>query len=616
MLPICRWHGGGDHWNRRFILEIFRMDRRTFLKTMSVSAISANACGVKTDVVNTSGESFDNFSDTWVATDGLGRTLPTAPKVRTARHDRFIAMLYFLWHMPPYSRGGPYDVSRIKAADPVAMRTNASPPWGPLLAYHYWGEPLFGYYLSDDQWVLRKHAQLLAAAGVDTLILGYNNGATYPVLMQVFSEMRKAGQTTPQVVFLTDFWNPHSIVAALYQNLYSKGLHEELWFKWHGKPLILANPALVAPTLHGFFTFRNPQPSYFTGSTEPDQWSWLEVYPQHVFRNKQGQKEQMAVGIAQNAIGGKLGYMSNPLSRGRSWRQGHRIQSPQDTPWGFNAVEQWSHALQEDPQVVFFTGWNEWIAGRFRTWGDWPNPGYPIFVDEFDPEYSRDIEPMRGGFGDAYYYQFVSYARRFKGARQPPRSGPPRSINLQSDWTQWHTILPNFYGCPGITAHRNHPGVGGITRYVNTSGRNNIIVMKVAYDQRNIYFYARTAQPLTSPSGRNWMNLFINTDCNPTTGWHGYNYVINRRMVNSKTGVLEWTQHGWNWQTRAQIPMRLQGDQLMLMVPRHALGLSGQQLTFEFKWADNFQREDDINAFLLYGDAAPPGRFNYLFTTV
>ena len=112
------------------------------------------------------------------------------------------------------------------------------------------------------------------------------------------------------------------------------------------------------------------------------------------------------------------------------------------------------------------------------------------------------------------------------------------------------------------------------------------------------------------------MNLFINTDCNPTTGWHGYNYVINRRMVNSKTGVLEWTQHGWNWQTRAQIPMRLQGDQLMLMVPRHALGLTGQQLTFEFKWADNFQREDDINAFLLYGDAAPPGRFNYLFTTV
>ena len=176
----------------------------------------------------------------------------------------------------------------------------------------------------------------------------------------------------------------------------------------------------------------------------------LEVYPQHVFRNKQGQKEQMAVGIAQNAIGDKLGYMSNPLSRGRSWHRGRPMWNPHQTPWGLNVAEQWSRALHEDPQVVFFTGWNEWTAMRFDTWAGWPNPGYPIFVDEFDPEHSRDIEPMRGGFGDAYYYQFVSYARRFKGARQPPRSGPPRTIDLQGGWAQWSTVSPSYYGCPGI----------------------------------------------------------------------------------------------------------------------------------------------------------------------
>ena len=32
--------------------------------------------------------------------------------------------------------------------------------------YHYWGEPQYGYYLSADPWVLRRHAQLLADAGV------------------------------------------------------------------------------------------------------------------------------------------------------------------------------------------------------------------------------------------------------------------------------------------------------------------------------------------------------------------------------------------------------------------------------------------------------------------
>ena len=599
------------------------MHRRKFLQTVGISALAAGVVSDRklsaaaSSVANAENARLDNFSDTWVATDGLGRSLPVGPNVRPPRRDRFIAMFYFLCHTP--DPRGPYDVTRIKASDFSAMQTNSSPPWGPLYAPHYWGEPLFGYYLGDDPWVLRKHAQLLAVAGVDTLIFDTSNKVTYPenyhTLLRVFSEMRKAGQPTPQVAFLTPFWNPGSTVNKLYHELYSKGWHEELWFKWEGKPLILADPKQIDPTLRGFFTFRSPQPSYFIGPTGPEMWSWLEVYPQHVFRNKQGQKEQMAVGIAQNAIGDKLGYMSNPLSCGRSWHRGRPVQNPHQTPWGLNVAEQWSRALHEDPQVVFFTGWNEWTAMRFDTWAGWPNPGYPIFVDEFDPEHSRDIEPMCGGFGDAYYYQFVSYARRFKGARQPPRSGPPRTIDLQGGWAQWSTVSPSYYGCPGITAHRNHPGVGGITRYVNTSGRNNIIVMKVAYDQRNIYFYAHTAQPLTSPSGENWMTLFINADCNPATGWHGYNYVINRRVVNSGTGILEQTSHGWNWQSREQVSMRMERNELMLSVSREAVGLEGRAFRFEFKWADNFQRDDDIDAFLLYGDAAPPGRFNYLFTT-
>ena len=45
---------------------------------------------------------------------------------------------------------------------------------------------------------------------------------------------------------------------------------------------------LVAPDAGGdqirsFFTFRKPQPDYFKGPTGPDQWGWLEVYPQHAF---------------------------------------------------------------------------------------------------------------------------------------------------------------------------------------------------------------------------------------------------------------------------------------------------------------------------------------------
>ena len=57
-----------------------------------------------------------------------------------------------------------------------------------------------------------------------------------------------------------------------------------------------------------FFTFRRPMPDYWLGPDGPDQWSWLEVYPQHVFRNSKGEAEQMSVGVAQNALELALGY--------------------------------------------------------------------------------------------------------------------------------------------------------------------------------------------------------------------------------------------------------------------------------------------------------------------
>ena len=45
------------------------------------------------------------------------------------------------------------------------------------------------------------------------------------------------------------------------------------------------------------------------------------------------------------------------------------------------------------------------------------------------------------------------------------------------------------------------------------------------------------------------------------------------------------------------------------------VGLGDDPLDIEFKWADNFQREDDVDAFTLNGDSAPFGRFNYRYRT-
>jgi hypothetical protein len=139
--------------------------------------------------------------------------------------------------------------------------------------------------------------------------------------------------------------------------------------------------------------------------------------------------------------------------------------------------------------------------------------------------------------------------------------------------------------------------------------------MKVARDRDHLFFYARTAGPISDPTGPNWMLLFLDTDRNAQTGWHGYDFVVNRRIKDGQTTMVEQTRTGWNWQPKAEVKMVCQGNELMIAIPRTLLGSQADPLEFEFKWADNLQNEDRIEEFYLSGDAAPPGRFNYLFTT-
>ena len=86
-------------------------------------------------------------------------------------------------------------------------------------------------------------------------------------------------------------------------------------------------------------------------------WSWLEVYPQHVFRNGRGEKEQMSVGVAQNAVDGKLAVLSDST---RHWAAAFTPGAgtpPRMRCFGYNFAEQWERALEEDPRVrCFITG--------------------------------------------------------------------------------------------------------------------------------------------------------------------------------------------------------------------------------------------------------------------
>jgi hypothetical protein len=525
----------------------------------------------------------------WPAVDGLGRELPDAAEVGPPREDRFVAMFYFLWQYQ-HSKSGPHDITKILTEHPDAMTDANDPAWGPANHYHHFAEPLFGYYRSTDEWVYRKHAEMLADAGVDVIVFDCSNGFTYQdsymALCRAFDEAQKDGVDVPKIAFLCRFGpvEPGEI-EKIYNDLYKPGLYQNLWFHWKGKPLIMAYPEGTSPEIRDFFSFRAPMPTYFDGPSRPDHWSWAQVYPQHAFGGTKRHPEQMVVCIGQNAVDGKLSALSHPQAQGRSFHNGKTDTRPEAFRYGFNFQEQWDHAIQADPELIFVTGWNEWVAMRLNEFNGYEAP--VIFVDLFDVEHSRDIEPMKGGYGDNYYYQLVSNVRKFKGMQAPDTSGT---------YTDYR----------GDTMQRDYPGWGSELHYTNTQGRNDIVSAKVTRDAEFVRFSVETAAPLTKPAGDSWMLLLIDTDRDQTTGWEGYDLVVNR----AAPGVLEKSSRGWNWNEAAAVDFKIDGRTLKLSIPRELLG---DNLDLEFKWVDNLNRPGDIMDFYTCGDAAPGGRFNYLY---
>ncbi len=84
-------------------------------------------------------------------------------------------------------------------------------------------------------------------------------------------------------------------------------------------------------------------------------------------------------------------------------------------------------------------------------------------------------------------------------------------------------------------------------------------------------FYAETADALTPCTDNNWMLLLIDADNDPSTGWYGYDYLINKRIKNDQTTTLmRYDSAKGDWTEVADLPMRYAGNQLEVSVPRIA----------------------------------------------
>ncbi|MEZ6102302.1 MAG: hypothetical protein R3E01_25470 [Pirellulaceae bacterium] len=533
-----------------------------------------------------------------------------------------MGIFYFLWHGQHEPAGmGPFDVSHVLAAHPDALNTDTSPPWGPTGVPHYWSEPLFGYYRAGDPWVLRRHAQLLSAAGVDTLIFDTTNRVTYldvvEQLGKVFTEVRAAGGTTPQFAFMVNT-RAGETAEELYERIYLPGRFPDLWFQWQGKPLLICDPAEASEPVRRFFTLRKAHWPFEMKNT-PYAWHWEATYPQpYGYTDDAEIPEQVNVSVAQNlrASDGKVTNMSNLDARGRSFHDGAMDAQADAIDRGTNFAEQWQRAHQLQPPVVMVTGWNEWIAGRQ------PSPGRATFVDQFDRQFSRDIEMMKGGHRDNYYYQLVDGIRRYKGAPDLPLASAATTIDINAGVEQWKDILPEYLDLRGDTAPRDYPGIGAL-HYSNSSGRNDFVSMKVTRDRQHLYFLAQTAADITSPDDDAWMLLFIDADDDRDTGWLGYDYVVNRALVDDgKTTHLERLHADGTSEVVAKLPLTVRSDHLQLAIPRAALGLPNgdERVTVSFKWCDHVGNPSvawpfDPMALYTDGDVAPEGRFRFVYRT-
>lgn len=331
---------------------------------------------------------------------------------------------------------------------------------------------------------------------------------------------------------------------------------------------------------------------------------------------------------------GKLTAMNGTSVMGRSYAYGNysynykyrgntitiNSSTQAGTLYGRNFQQQWDYAINLNPNIVLVTGWNEWIASRQESWQGVSN----AFPDQFNDEYSRDIEPSKGSLKDTYYYQLVSNIRRFKGTvnNKATEQSTKKTINIKNGTDQWNDsniITYNHYtNNTAQTRNSKQWGTESDVTYTNSTFRNDIKTSKVAYDGKNIYFYVETNNNLTRSKDDKWMRLLIDTvdstDNTSDKNWKEFEYIVNRETASNTTMELERSTGGWNWEKIGDVNYTANGKVLQIEIPRAYLGQDGSTIKFNFKWADNNLTDGDIMTVYNDGDTAPGGRFAFSFT--
>jgi len=563
-------------------------------------------------------------TNTLVGFDNYGRTVSSAYGTRDSRK---VGIFYFAWlghELAPAI----YDVSKIieeHGKEVVFYKTDDV--ISPKNQFHWWAEPLYGYYNSRDRWVTRRHLELLTASGVDFVIFDTTNTVLYEEqvkgLIEISHELRSEGWEAPQIAFYTHSRSIETI-GRIYEAFYKDTKYEDTWFRIDGKPMIIGyidrekdiaeaisrgdtsyEPENLSQELQNFFYVKEacwPFDEHNENSFPYTEWT----YPQPMNGNT------MNVSVATHP----MVPFSFSLTHENwcNWGRGYNVETGEniheDIEKGTFFQAEWETVFKNDPELVMVTGWNEWIALKSRYQGEF------MLCDNVDMEYSRDIEPMKGGYEDAYYIQMMANIRRYKynPAYTVIGDNVCKTIDISGDDAQWDEVKAIYRHIGTDNTKRACVGAAENLVYKLPAANNNILSVKLTNDADKLYFRVECKEAVTPSSEANFMNLFIGTGVCEAKGWESYEYVINRSRSEGKA-LIERLNADFSGEAAGEAAYRVSGRFVYFAVPLEPLGLSSasgnvnEQLYF--KVADGVAEAADIMDYYVSGRALPMGRLSF-----
>ena len=512
-----------------------------------------------------------------------------------------VGIFYFVWlGQHPGQQKGIYDISKLlKEAPEDLWAAPEGTPKSPAGQFHFWGEPLYGYYDSRDPWVVTRHVELLMNAGIDYLMFDTTNAVVYPeaisVVLNVLKKFASQGFDVPKVAFYTNSASGRS-VQMIYDNFVKSGEWDGLFYSPKGKPMVVGltkknkssdqgtNPDYISDELQEIFDVRESQ--WPNAPYDENAFPWMSWdNPQRLHNGV------ISVSVSQHSVE-TVTFSDTTTCRGRGWDAKTHKEIKEDFRNGRNFRNQWQTVFDNIDKIdnVFVTGWNEWIALKLLN-----GKKEAIFVDLFNEEFSRDAEMMRGGYGDNFYMLLAENVRRYKG---------DCGVAAQKG-----KVFRDFEGDALVRDFKNFDGSG---RYIDSSARNDIVEITVSESAAAGTFEVRTASDVVpyAQGDLNWMNILVKTDDSSDKAFE-YDYVINRYpTVNGVTTVERICSDGRKVLS-GKATYSVSGDILRVTVPFGALGLESGDVHFGFKVADNVADPDDIMEYYVSGDSAPIGRLSF-----